>query len=204
MMSTPNISIEIDLARRGDTVALSRLLEQFRNYLHLLGQTSLPRSTQAKIDASDVAQETLFKAHTNFAQFRGSTEQELAGWLRQILANHLADQCRRYRVNSGRDVAREVSLDLLVDRSSQCLAGLFPGGTSSPSQQVSRRERSVLLANILAGLPDDQRQVIVLRSLQELDWKSVAEQMNQTEGAARMLWVRALRQIRPLAKSQMG
>ena len=56
---------------------------------------------------------------------------------------------------------------------------------------------SVVLANALAELSDEQREVIVLRSLQEQDWPKVARRMGRTAGAVRMLWVRALKRLRP-------
>jgi RNA polymerase sigma-70 factor (ECF subfamily) len=49
---------------------------------------------------------------------------------------------------------------------------------------------------VLERLPEDYRQVIVLRNLQELPYEEIAERMNRTSGAVRMLWVRALAQLR--------
>jgi hypothetical protein len=66
-------------------------LERYRDYLLLLARLQLDRGLQAKLDPSDLAQETLLKAHRNWEQFRGRTEAERAAWLRAILARHLAD-----------------------------------------------------------------------------------------------------------------
>jgi RNA polymerase sigma-70 factor (ECF subfamily) len=62
---------------------------------------------------------------------------------------------------------------------------------------------SVVLANALAELSDEQREVIVLRSLEERDWPDVARRMGRTPGALRMVWVRALRRLRPLIEKQL-
>jgi RNA polymerase sigma-70 factor (ECF subfamily) len=64
-------------------------LEHFRSYLHLLARLQLDPWLRGKLDSSDVVQQTLLKAHANIGQFQGQTEEELAAWLRQILANHL-------------------------------------------------------------------------------------------------------------------
>src|SRR5436305_4796952 len=87
------------------------LLESFRNYLRLLARTGVDASLQGKADPSDVVQEVLLKAHQGFDQFRGHTEAELAGWLRQILAHTLADLVRRYQATAARQVGRERSLE---------------------------------------------------------------------------------------------
>src|SRR5262245_20038570 len=87
----------IDAAQQEAPGALEQLLEAYRNYLKLLARTGIDSAIRGKADPSDLVQETLLKAHQRFGQFRGETEQELAGWLRQILARNLTDLVRRYR-----------------------------------------------------------------------------------------------------------
>ncbi|MGH7193366.1 MAG: RNA polymerase sigma factor, partial [Candidatus Saccharimonadales bacterium] len=56
---------------------------------------------------------------------------------------------------------------------------------------------SVLLADALAELSPDHREVIILRSIEERDWPEIAEKMKRTTDAVRVLWARALKQLRP-------
>jgi RNA polymerase sigma-70 factor, ECF subfamily len=190
-------------ARRGDSEARDRLLEAFRNYLRLLARTGIDASLREKADASDVVQETLLKAHKNFAQFHGQTEAELATWLRQILANCLTDLFRRFRVSQARQVARERSLEEVLDHSSLALSRLVAAPGLSPSENAERRETSVVLADALADLSDDYREVIMLRSLEERDWDAVARIMGRSNNAVRMLWARALKRLRPLIEKRL-
>src|SRR6516165_7702595 len=183
----------IERAQREEPGALDRLLDSYRHYLKLLARTGIDASLQGKADPSDLVQETFLKAYQHFGQFRGQGEAELTAWLRQIMIRNLADLDRRYHLAEGRRRCRECSLEQLLAESSQALDNLLAGAAGSPSESAQRREMSVVLANALAELSDEQREVIVLRSLQEQDWPKVARRMGRSAGAVRMLWVRALK-----------
>ena len=72
--------------------------ERYRDYLIVLARASLRALAllQNKIDASDIVQEVLLQGHLALPQYKGTTEAELAAWLRAILANKLADAARHY------------------------------------------------------------------------------------------------------------
>ena len=95
------------LAKAGDGAALGELLELYRNYLQLLARLQLGRRLQGKVDSLDLVQETFLDAHTGFARFRGTTEQELLGWLRQVLSCNTASLVRRYYGTKRRGVDRK-------------------------------------------------------------------------------------------------
>jgi RNA polymerase sigma-70 factor (ECF subfamily) len=63
-------------------------------------------------------------------------------------------------------------------------------------QQAVRHEQELLLADVLARLPDDYREVIILRNLEGLSHEEIAGRMHRNVGAVRMLWVRALAPLR--------
>jgi RNA polymerase sigma-70 factor (ECF subfamily) len=193
----------IERARAGERDACEKLLESFRNYLRILAGTGLEASLKEKADPSDVVQDTLLKAHASFSQFRGSSEAEMAGWLRQILARNLTDLSRRFQKAESRQVTRERSLEELLDQSSLALGKLVAVGGASPSEHAQQRELSLVLADALADLSPDHRQVIMLRSLEERSWDEVAAKMRRTTGAVRILWARALTCLRPLIEERM-
>ena len=192
----------IDRARRDEPGALDRQLDSYRNYLRLLARTGLDASLQGKADPSDLVQDALLKASLRFGQFRGATDAELAGWLRQILARCLADFVRRHRA-AGRRAGREQSLEALLDRSSQAMERVLATDGTSPSASAQRRDLGVVLSDALAQLSEDQREVIVLHHLEGLGWDEVARRMGRTAGAVRKLWARALGQLRPLIDERL-
>jgi len=81
---------------RADSRSLGQLLERYRSYLALLARLQIDRRLQGKLDEEDLVQQTFLLAHRHFGQFRGTTEHELATWLRRILAFSLANAVRHY------------------------------------------------------------------------------------------------------------
>src|SRR5262249_11286626 len=152
----------------------------YRPYLTLLGRLQLSRRLQGKVDSADLVQETFLKAHRDFACFRGATEEELVGWLRQILACTLANQVRHYHGTARRDVRLERELAAELERSSRVLDQGLMAGESSPSRQAVRREQAVLLAGALGRLPSDYREVLILRHFEGLSFPAVAGRMGRT------------------------
>jgi RNA polymerase sigma-70 factor (ECF subfamily) len=185
-------------ARQGNEQALGELLEHFRNYLELLARLEIGRRLQTKIDTADVIQDTYLDAHRGFKAFRGSSEQEFVAWLRAIFATRLSMLLRHYLGTQGRDLRREQGLEINLDQTSQLLErGLFANG-NSPSQSVMRREQGVLLAEALAKLPEDYREIVMLRHLEDLPFGDVAVRMNRSVDSVQKLWVRALARLRTL------
>jgi RNA polymerase sigma-70 factor (ECF subfamily) len=189
-------------ARAGDGDALGALLELYRHYLSLLARLQVGRRLQGKVDAADLVQETFLEAHRDLRQFRGTTESELVHWLRRILATTLANQVRRYFGTQARDPQLERELAEALDASSRSMDRGLVAPQSSPSQQAVRREQAVLLADALEVLPEDYRQVIVLRQLEGLSFPEVAQHMRRSEDSVKKLWARALARLRQTLGSQ--
>src|SRR5262249_11096389 len=131
----------------------------------------------------------------DLAQFRGRTADELAAWLRQILARNLANVVRDLRRDK-RDVAREQPLQAALDESAAQLGAWLAAEQSSPSQQVERQERAVRLAEALAALPENQREAVVLRHWHGCSLAEIAERLGCTAAAVTGLLHRGLRQLR--------
>jgi RNA polymerase sigma-70 factor (ECF subfamily) len=188
-------------ARRGVVDRLGALLELYRNYLILLAQSQLDRKLRPRLGPSDVVQETMLEAHRDFHQFRGATEAEFLCWLRQVLANNLARAIEKHVFAEKRDVRREVSIDQIhaqLDRSNSQLSLTLEGRQELPSARVERREREVVLADLMSKLTPRHREVLVLRNLQGLRFDEIAKRMNRSLPAAKMLWLRAIKQLRGL------
>lgn len=190
-----------DLIRRcrsGDDSARAELFDRYQAYLKLLAQAQLGRHLRTKCDPSDLVQQTLLEAHRDFAMFQGHEEAELLAWLRRIFAHNLFNQARHFATQQ-RDAAREVSLEQIqtdVERSSLALGRCLASSTPSPSQLAVQRESAVRLADALAQLPEDYQTVLLLRIFEGLPAEEVAQRMQRSAGAVRMLQMRALATLR--------
>jgi len=183
-------------AKKGDESALGPLLEVYRNYLRLLARIEIGRKLQGKLDASDLVQETFLEAHRNFRLFQGTDEPQFACWLRQILAAKVANLVRHYFGTQGRNVRLEQDLAANIDNSSRMLQNDLAGSLTSPSLQAARREQAVLLADALEKLPEDYRDVIILRHLEGLTFPEVAKRMERSQDSVEKLWLRGLARLR--------
>jgi RNA polymerase sigma-70 factor (ECF subfamily) len=196
MNSAPEASELIRRARDGTGDALGQLLSRYGNYLELLARVQVGRRLRGKIDPADVVQETFLEAHRHFAVFRGQSEPEAAAWLRQIMSGVLANQFRRYLGTQGRNIRLEREMTGELDHSSMALDRALADPGPTPSHLAAGRERAVLLADALRRLPDDYREAIILRNLEELPFAEVAARMSRSEDAVQKLWVRALARLR--------
>jgi RNA polymerase sigma-70 factor (ECF subfamily) len=167
-------------------------LENFRDYLRLLARLQLDPRLQGKLDPSDLVQQTLLKAHRSLDQFRGQSDEELAGWLRRILANTLTDAVRKFQ----RELDAERPLVEALEESSARLEAWLAENGSSPSARAVRNEEVLRLAGALARLPDDQRQAVELRYLKNASLAEIAEAVGRTEAAVAGLLRRGLQKLR--------
>jgi RNA polymerase sigma-70 factor (ECF subfamily) len=170
-------------------------LEQHRDYLRVLARLQLSPALKGKLDPSDAVQLTLLKAHQAIGQFRGRTAGELAAWLRQILARTLANAVRD-QGRGRRDVARERSLERALEESSARLGGWLVAEQSSPSQQAVRDEQALVVVRALAGLPEAQREALLLKHCQGWSLAEIGQHLDRSPTAVASLLQRGLKQMR--------
>jgi RNA polymerase sigma-70 factor, ECF subfamily len=183
---------ELAAARAGSNEALGRLLEAHRTYLLLVAGRELDSELRAKGGASDLVQETFMEAQRDLWRFQGSTEQEFRAWLRQLLRHNLSNFARRYRDTVKRRLVREVSLN--GDDSRVPLANLIADGPR-PQERALSDERAFLVRNAVDRLPEEYRQVLLLRCRDGCSFDEIGGLMRRTANAAQKLWVRALERL---------
>jgi RNA polymerase sigma-70 factor (ECF subfamily) len=195
-MTTPSSNVEqwLPAARAGSSEALGQMLDACRAYLLLIAGKELDTDLRAKGGASDLVQETLLEAFRDFAGFHGGSEQELLAWLRRLLHNNLSNFTRRYRGTAKRGAAAEVPLD--TGKPSTPLEQILTASDSTPSAHAAANEQAVAVQKALARLPEEYRQVILLRYQDELPFEEIGRRMERSANAAEKLWLRAIERLR--------
>jgi RNA polymerase sigma-70 factor (ECF subfamily) len=148
-------------------------------------------------------QEIGLEIHRKVVMFRGSTEREFLIWVRRVIGSILANQLRHYLGTKCRDLRLERALFDELDCSSRALNQSLIAPQSTPSQQAVRREQAVILADALQSLPEDYREVIILRQLEGLTFPEVARRMGRTEDSVKNVWLRALARLRRTLESPL-
>jgi RNA polymerase sigma-70 factor (ECF subfamily) len=170
------------------------VLEQHREYLHLLAEAGLDRRLRGKVDSSDLVQQTLLQAHQAWARFRGGDGQ-VAAWLHRILARNL-DRCARDFRRARRDIRRERSLEAVLDDHAGPTEVWVAAAGPSPGQEAERAEQLLRVARAVETLPEDQRQAVVLCYWQGRSLDEVAQQLGRSKGAAAALVHRGVKRLR--------
>lgn len=203
--STPTADELIVGARQGVPDRLGQLLELYRNYLRLLAATQIDRKLRARVSPSDLVQETMLEVLRDFRQFRGRSEAEFMAWIRQILINNMHRLVEKHVLAEKRDVRREISIDRMgasLEQSSARLGAMLEAKGGTPSELVQRQENVVMVADCLARLRPHYREVLILRSFKNLPFEQVSEEMDRSNGAVRLLWLRAIKELSRLYKAR--
>ncbi len=165
----------VDLARSGDSQALTRLVERhqgmvFRYLTGMLKDEEL---------AADVAQDTFVKAIRNLNGFRG--EAALRTWLLAIARNEARGALRKMRYS------RESSIDEVAEPMDE-------GPT--PAQAMESETEMMRIRRGLERLPEKQRLSVSLRLFDGLSFREVGDATESTEGTARVNYHHGIRKLR--------
>ena len=171
------------------------VVAKYEPYLRMLARTQMRRASQARIGASDMVQQAMLQAVQGLDGFRGQTEAEFRGWLRQILARHLCHLDRDLHRDK-RDIRREQSIEQKLAQSSMRLEGLLAGEGPTPSQNVAIGENVLKLADAVERLPESQREAVRLHYLEGMKLSEVAKQLDKTTGAIAGLLHRGMKTLR--------
>jgi len=181
----------------GEAAALEALLTRYRDYVRLVVRARCRGQLRQRVDNSDLVQETLMRAAQHIDEFRGQSEEEWRAWLGCIADREVIRQLRRHLGAERRALRREQGEPCRQDASSgQSRLEQWARTNSTPSAAAIGNERALQLVHALACLPDDYREVLELRHFEGLPFADIGQLLGRTAGAARVLWTRALKQLR--------
>ena len=183
---------------RGDASARGQLLERHRLKLRRMVAVRLDRRLAARVDPSDVVQESLVEAAARLDEYIRDRPISFYPWLRRIASDRLVDASRKHLRAGRRSVQREEAPGLPGESIVE-LAARLVASKSGASARLRRVEQRDLLRAALESLPMRDREVLVLRYLEDLSTADAAAVMwLPTESAVKMLLLRAIQRLRGL------
>jgi RNA polymerase sigma-70 factor, ECF subfamily len=187
----------LEQARRGDVAARQQLLGRHRDRLRQMVAVHLDRRVTARVDPSDVVQEALADAARKLDDYLRNRPLPFYPWLRRLAWERLVKLHRRHIAADRRSVTREEPAPL-PDQSAQELAVRLVAPGTSPSNAALRQELHGRVQAALAELPWRDREVLVLRYLEQLSTAEVAAVLGISPGAVKLRHLRALERLRRL------
>jgi RNA polymerase sigma-70 factor (ECF subfamily) len=195
-MPPPDTEQLLALAAAGDASARGQLLQRHRDRLRRMVAVRADPRLAARVDPSDIVQETLAVAAERLDAYLKDRQVAFYPWLRQLAEDRLGALLRRHVRAGRRSVTREAGRLGLPDESALALADRLAAGQSSPSAHAQREELRARVRRALAALPDVDREILVLRLLEGLSAKEIADVLGMTVGAVRTRQARALVRLR--------
>jgi RNA polymerase sigma-70 factor (ECF subfamily) len=189
----------LEQASQGDDQARQQLLARHRGRLRRLIEVHFDRRLLARVDPSDVVQEALVEAVCQLSDYLEKRPLPFYPWLRQLALDRLAVVRRQHLLAQRRSIAREeVAAHLLSEESALELAARLLARGSSPSDRLQQQELRNQLRAALDRLPERDREVLVLRHLEQLPVDEIAAILGITTGAVYTRHLRALERLRTL------
>jgi RNA polymerase sigma-70 factor (ECF subfamily) len=179
-------------ATRGDKQAFGRLVDLHKRAVHGL----CIRILRDPEDARDAAQEAFARAYAALAAF--DPAQPFAPWILRIARNHCLDVIRR----RGPD-PRPVSLDADPEDGGRSVRELADPDAPRADEALERRQLAGTLAQAVAALPDNYREVIHLFHVEHLSYKEIAATLEVPIGTV-MTWLHRARGKLRAALSEPG
>ena len=198
-LNDPETESLLRTAVAGDELALHRLLDRHRARLRRMIAVRLDQRLAARLDPSDVVQEALADASRKLGHYCRERPLPFYRWLRLLASERLAQAHRRHIRVARRSVRLECSEGLSPeDGSCALLVDRLAASGTSPTREYRREECRQRVGTALDALDKIDREVLVLRYLEDLPFAEVAAVLGITENAAKVRHFRALERVRKL------
>ena len=181
--------------RDGKPGGRDRLLDQHRAYLRRFVEVRLDPKLRVRVDPSDVVQDTQMEAVRRLGRYLKQPPMPFRLWLRQLAYDRVLMLRRHHLRAARRAVEREV---VLPDQSSLQLAGQVLASGPTPSQQLVQHELVRRVRQAVAHLPEGDREVLIMRNLEGLSNREVAQLLGIDPSTASRRYGRAVIQLREI------
>jgi RNA polymerase sigma-70 factor, ECF subfamily len=197
----PTTNTLIQSAARGDYAARDLLLLRHRAKLRRMIAIRLDPRIIHRVDPSDIVQEVLAEATRRMDDYLASPPLPLYPWLRQLAMDQIGMAYRRHIKADRRTVNREYPYGI-PEGSVLELAERFVSRDTGPSERMKRDEERLILKQALDRLAERDREILVLRYLEDLSTADVSAILQLSESAVKMRLLRAVQRLHALARGE--
>ncbi len=189
----------------GSEVARGALFEQYRDRLRRMIALRLDKRVAGRVDASDVVQDALRDAHQRLSEYLADPQISFYPWLRRIAWDRLVDAYRTHVEAEKRSVLRERDWSpQLSDHSFDQLAHCLATSTIAPGRRALLAELEFRTKDALSELKPHDREILVLRYLEQLEVPEIAAVLGISQTAVTSRHLRALQRLRRLLGDELG
>jgi RNA polymerase sigma-70 factor, ECF subfamily len=198
-----------ELVRRaleGDSASLAMLLDRHRDRLEKMVRARLDRRLQGRFDPADVLQETFVDLAQQLGNYPGPEAMPVFLWLRLLTGQRLSLLKRMHQGAARRSAGREISVggEVHGEADSASIADFLVARLTTASRAVDRAERARLVREAIEALNPIDREIISLRSFEELTNGEVAAVLGLSKAAASNRYVRAMARLHVVFQSIPG
>ena len=194
----------VERVQQGDGVALNLYIQHQKEHLLAVITKKMSEPLKAKVEPQDILQEVLMSAVSSFAKLDWKSRHPFT-WLCQLADRRIVDAHRRYVLAEKRSSNREVSLNRPSGSSSDEPAGelvdLLVKSMTMPSAAFSRNQREIRMQAAINELPEITREAIRLRYIEGWSSKQIANELQKSDAAIRVLLTRSLKQLHAVLES---
>jgi RNA polymerase sigma-70 factor (ECF subfamily) len=162
-----DVEMLVERCRAGDGLAWEALVRQFQTRVYAVAYHYLKNSD----DARDLAQDIFVRVYRKLDRFDGTSS--FLAWLLKLSRNAAIDRLRRR-------AARPPASDLQVGETIELVSD-----QPSPEEQAGREARRNLLYRALAGMSENNREIILLREIQGLKLEEIASLLDVPLGTVK-------------------
>lgn len=182
--------------RAGESDALFEYIEKNRPQLLGYIHKNLSDALKRKVEAEDILQDAAVSCLNAFDDIDFSTI-DMFSWICQQCQRRIIDAHRHYFGAQKRDAGREVALNQQNPGNTERggFEKMLAASITSPSAAFSRQQKEFQLAEMVAKLPDEAQQALKLRFVEGLPTRQIAERLNKSDAAVRVLLTRTVKKL---------
>lgn len=203
-MTEDDITRSVDLVRKaqgGNDSALNELFDRYYERVRRIVRLRLGRKLRSALESGDILQETFAHAVTSFEKFEMRDEASLINWLSKIAERQII-AAADYNSAKKRDRSREVrASSIATNVSGSHVEFQFEADVTAQIDKLTDVEQVEIVESCIHELPEEYRELIILRDYTGASWDTVAKETGRPTGAAaRMMHARALLELGKLVR----